>query len=96
MLWNFTPYKQINLHHDSALLAQEPTLINQWFPATSWSCMNFDDQLQVTAGKKKLDNCSRKDKIILREQKDEKNRRGQKSLCNKLISKKCDIKIAEV
>lgn len=34
-----------------------------------------------------LDKCSRKDKIILREQKDEKNRREQKSLGHRLISR---------
>lgn len=39
-----------------------------------------------------LDNCSRKDKIILREQKDEKNTRGQKSLCHKLISRNVTFK----
>lgn len=54
LLWSFTLYIEINLHHDFALLAQEPTLINQWSPATSWSCMNFDDQLQVTAGKRNV------------------------------------------
>lgn len=54
LLRSFTLYIQINLHHDFALLAQKPTLINQWSPATSWSCMNFDDQLQVTAGEKSI------------------------------------------
>lgn len=40
-----------------------------------------------------LDNCSRKDEIILREQKDEKNRRGQESLCHKLISRNVTFKL---